>query len=149
MYQALALPVITASTSITMSASGIIRTLFNKPTYLFITMKTIDLLSYPEATLTGELKLMKTKELERHSRKLLLKLGLKDYELIMGKVIKAIARLDANSSDGFITLQTLIYSLLPEGEKNKVERAKLVERLAIVMMLLVTKKFHKIHNARD
>ena len=67
----------------------------------------------------------------------------------MGKVIKAIARLDANSSDGFITLQTLIYSLLPEGEKNKVERAKLVERLAIVMMLLVTKKFHKIHSARD
>ena len=83
MYQALALSVITASTSITMSASGIIRTPFNKPTNLFIAMKTIDLLSYPEATLTGELKLMKTKELERHSRKLLLKLGLKDYELIM------------------------------------------------------------------
>ena len=110
-------------------------------------MKTIDLLSCPEATLTGELKLMKSKELERHTRKLLLKLGLKDYEVIMGKVIKAVAKLD--TSDGFIALQTLIYSLLPKGEKNKIERAKVVERLAIVMMLLIANKFHKIHSARD
>jgi len=92
---------------------------------------------------------MKSKELERHSRKLLLKLGLKDYEVIMGKVIKAIARLDADTSEGFITLQTLIYSLLPEAVINKVERAKVVERLTVIMMLLVAKKFHKIHSVGD
>ncbi|MBL4781570.1 MAG: hypothetical protein JKX92_04955 [Porticoccaceae bacterium] len=112
-------------------------------------MKTIDLLSCPESTLTAELKRMKSKELERHSRKLLLKLGLKDYEGVMGKVIKAIAKLDAETSDRFVALQTLIYSLLPEGDENKVERAKVVERLTIVMTLLVAKKFHKIHSDRD
>ncbi len=107
-------------------------------------MKTIDLLSCPEATLTAELKLMKSKELERHTRKLLLKLGLNDYEAVMATVIKAIAKMDANQENRFAALQALINSLLV-SDKHKAEQKTVVERLAIVMMLLVAKKFHKIH----
>jgi len=111
-------------------------------------MKTIDLLSCPEATLTAELKLMKSKELERHTRKLLLKLGLKDYDAVMATVIKAIAKLDTEKTDRFSALQALINSLLV-SDKHKAEQKAVVERLAIVMMLLVAKKFHKIHSASD
>ena len=111
-------------------------------------MKTIDLLSCPEATLTVELKLMKSKELERHTRKLLLKLGLKDYDDVMATVIKAIAKMDADQENRFAALQASINSLLV-SDKHKVEQKAVVERLAIVMMLFVAKKFHKIHTARD
>jgi len=111
-------------------------------------MKTIDLLSCPEATLTGELKLMKTKELERHTRKLLLKLGLTDYDAVISSVIKAIAKLDADTNNRFTALQDIIVSLLPD-DTNEIEHPALVERLAIMMMLLVAKKFHKIHTAGD
>lgn len=107
-------------------------------------MKTTTLLSLPEATLTAELRLMKSKELERHTRKLLLKLGLSDYEAVMTTMIKAIAKLNAEKTDRFKALQGIIVSLLPD-DKNKVAHPELVERLAIVMMLLVARKFHKIH----
>ena len=115
---------------------------------LFKTMKTIDLLSCPEATLTLELKLMKSKELERHTRKLLMKLGLNDYDAVMATVIKAIPKLDTETTDRFSALQALINSLLV-SEKHKVEQQAVVERLAIVMMLLVAKKFHKIHTGSN
>lgn len=111
-------------------------------------MKTIDLLSCPEATLTLELKLMKSKELERHTRKLLLKLGLNDYDAVMATVIKTIPKLDAEKTDRFSALQALINSLLV-SDKQKAEQKAVVERLAIIMMLLVAKKFHKIHNSSD
>ena len=111
-------------------------------------MKTIDLLSCPEATLTLELKLMKSKELERHTRKLLMKLGLNDYDAVMATVIKAIPRLDTETTDRFSALQTLINSLLV-SDKHKVEQKAVVERLAIIMMLLVAKKFHKIHASNN
>ena len=107
-------------------------------------MKTIDLLSCPEATLTAELKLMKSKELERHTRKLLLKLGIKDYDAVMATVIKAIAKMEASQDNRFTALQALINSLLV-SDKHKAEQKAVVERLAIVMMLLVAKQFHKIH----
>ena len=112
-------------------------------------MKTLDLLSCPEATLTTELKQMKARELERHTRKLLAKLGLSDYDNVMATVIKAIAKLDADKADRFSALQTLIHSLLPTIEKDKPEHNALIERLSLIMMLLVAKKFHKIHTARD
>jgi len=107
-------------------------------------MKTIDLLSCPEATLTLELKLMKSKELERHTRKLLLKLGLNDYDAVMATVIKAIPRLNPETTDRFTALQASINSLL-SSDKHKAAQKDVVERLAIIMMLLVAKKFHKIH----
>ena len=114
-------------------------------------MKTIELLSCPEAVLTLELKLMKSKELERHTRKLLLKLGIPDYEAVMARVIKAIAKLDAEKTDRFSALQEIIVSLLPdnsnEAPESKIKHAEVVKRLAIVMMLLVAKKFHQIHSA--
>ena len=111
-------------------------------------MKTNDLLSCPEATLTAELKAMKSKELERHTRKLLLKLGLDDYDTVLTTVIKAIAKLDTNKTDRFTGLQSVINSLLPHCEQDEPEHNILVERLTIVMMLLVAKKFHKIHSAQ-
>ena len=131
-------------------------------------MKTNDLLSCPEATLTIALKGMKAKELERHIRKLLLKLGLNDYDGVMTTVIKAIAELDADKTDRFSALQDLIHSLCSKKEHTQNEHIKnehiknehikdeqsesehntLVERLAIIMMLLVAKKFHKIHGAQ-
>ncbi len=118
--------------------------LFRKPYTAHQHMKTIDLLSCPETTLTAELKRMKSKELERHTRKLLLKLGLNDYDAVMATVIKAIAKLDASQENRFSALQAVIRSFLV-SEKQKVEQQPVVERLAIIMMLLVAKKFHKIH----
>ena len=126
-------------------------------------MKTNDLLSCPEATLTIALKGMKAKELERHIRKLLLKLGLNDYDGVMTTVIKAIAELDADKTDRFSALQDLIHSLCSKKEHTQNEHIKdehikdeqsesehntVVERLTIIMMLLVAKKFHKIHGAQ-
>ena len=111
-------------------------------------MKTIDLLSCPETTLTAELKRMKSKELERHTRKLLLKLGLNDYDAVMATVIKAIAKMDASQDNRFSALQAVIRSLLV-SEKQNVEQQAVVERLAIIMMLLVAKKFHKIHTGSN
>ena len=108
-------------------------------------MKTLDLLSCPEATLTGELKQMKPKELERHSRKLLIKLGLTDYDAVMSSVIKAIAKLDTNTSNRFTALQDIIHSLLSGERKNTTEHNNLVERLALILMLIVAQKFHQIH----
>lgn len=108
-------------------------------------MKTLDLLSCPEAALTGELKQMKSKELERHTRKLLSKLGLTDYDAVMATVIKAIAKFDADTSNRFTALQDIIHSLLPGKPKNDAEHNALVERLAIILMLLVAQKFHQIH----
>ncbi len=107
-------------------------------------MKTLDLLSCPETTLTAELKAMKSKELERHTRKLLIKLGLNDYDAIMATVIKSIAKMDASQKNRFSALQAVIRSFLA-SEKQKAEQQAVVERLAIIMMLLVAKKFHKIH----
>ncbi|OUS16876.1 hypothetical protein A9Q88_05315 [Gammaproteobacteria bacterium 50_400_T64] len=112
-------------------------------------MKTLDLLSCPEATLTTELKQMKARELERHTRKLLAKLGLRDYDDVMATVIKTIAKLDADKTDRFSTLQSLIHSLLPTIEKNRPEHNALIERLSLIMMLLVAKQFHKIHTVHD
>jgi len=112
-------------------------------------MKTLDLLSCPEATLTAELKQMKARELERHTRKLLAKLGLNDYDGVMATVIKAIAKLDADKADRFSALQSLIHSLLPAEEKNEPDHNAVIERLSLIMMLLVAKKFHEIHTARD
>ena len=111
-------------------------------------MKTIDLLSCPETTLTAELKRMKSKELERHTRKLLLKLGLNDYDAVIATVIKTIAKMDASQENRFNALQAVIRSLLA-SEKQKVEQQVVVERLAIIMMLLVAKKFHKIHTGSN
>ena len=111
-------------------------------------MKTIDLLSCPETTLTAELKRMKSKELERHTRKLLLKLELNDYDAVIATVIKTIAKMDASQENRFNALQAVIRSLLA-SEKQKVEQQVVVERLAIIMMLLVAKKFHKIHTGSN
>jgi hypothetical protein len=111
-------------------------------------MKTIDLLSCPETTLTAELKRMKSKELERHTRKLLLKLGPNDYDAVMATVIKAIAKMDASQKNRFSALQAVIRSFLVSEKKN-VEQQIVVERLTIIMMLLVANKFHKIHTGSN
>lgn len=123
------------------SASGMIHSPFNKP----YCMKTLEVLSCPEPTLAAELKIMKIKELERHCRKVLIKLGQGDYGAVMSAVIKAIPMLEANKVGRFKAIQDLIKTLVPDGSKNDGAHAALIERLSIIMTVLIAKKFQKIH----
>ena len=88
---------------------------------------------------------MKIKELERHCRKVLIKLGQGDYGAVMSAVIKAIPMLEANKVGRFKAIQDLIKTLVPDGSKNDGAHAALIERLSIIMTVLIAKKFQKIH----
>lgn len=109
-------------------------------------MKTHELLAASEEELSPQLKTMKLKELERHANKILNNLGCPDYDDVLRVVIKAIRALESDNDDRFSSLQDTIKNQLPLASNDDNE-ANTISRLTILMTMIVTKKFEKIHNS--
>jgi hypothetical protein len=108
-------------------------------------MKTHELISTPEPELAQLLRLMKTKELERHAAKLLHKLGA-EYSAVLAAVTRAIPDLNKVEGDIFIGFQEVIRQHLKCADSA--ENRELIKRLAVIMMLVVQRQFQKIHQSR-
>lgn len=109
-------------------------------------MKTIELLNASEAELVPQLRDMKLKELERHAAKLLKKLNA-DYATVLAAVTRAVPDL-AKTENAFARIQQVIreHSGGNSSEKNDVQDEQhIVERAAVIMIVLIKKQFLKIH----
>lgn len=113
-------------------------------------MKTRELLSADEKTVSTALKGMKIKTLETHAQKILQLLGQTDYDAVMLALIKRIQTLSA-SEDRFAAVKGVVQSHLPEatGKNNSATEnvEESVHRLSVLMTLLVAKKFEKVHKS--
>ncbi len=102
-------------------------------------MKTNELLSASEAELVPQLREMKTKELERHATKLLKKIGA-DYAQVLAAVTRAVPQLSAEQNAFARIQETIIACAQTDADK------KIVERAAVIMMIIIKKQFLKIHS---
>jgi hypothetical protein len=102
-------------------------------------MKTNELLSASEAELVPQLREMKTKELERHATKLLKKIGA-DYAQVLAAVTRVVPQLSAEQN-AFARIQETISTCAQTDADGKV-----VERAAVIMMIIIKKQFLKIHS---
>jgi hypothetical protein len=107
-------------------------------------MKTLEVLNVSEAELTAEIKKMKLKELEKHADKLLKAMGQSDYDGVLTVVIKSVPKLGELGADRFVALQGVIRKLLPESAVGKDHDQHTLERLALIMMVVVTRKYDEI-----
>ena len=107
-------------------------------------MKTHEIFTTPEAELAPQLKLLKIKELEKHAQKILKQLGQKNYDVVMSLVIKTIPNLDGDYSNRFNELQHFIKTQLPSANDLTTCDEEIIRRLAVIFMLLVSKKFNAI-----
>ena len=110
-------------------------------------MKTREILLADEKHVTAQLKTMKIKELERHTKKVLVQLGQADYDKVMAAAIKAIPKMDAQS-DRFQILKDLIKTQLP-NEQLSPDEQPVLDRVTVLVMVLVAKKFTKILKEQD
>ena len=107
-------------------------------------MKTHELIHGDEKKIVPVLRNAKIKELEAHSTKMLAKLGCREMEKVLAALIKLMPRLPNNGESqnqvkSLIAEQVMQYSPLTSLD------AQILDRLAVVMTLLVAKKFEKIH----
>jgi hypothetical protein len=107
-------------------------------------MKTNQLLEMPEAQLVPLLREMKIKELEKHSEKILARLGQKNYNEIIGGLIRLLPQIEKEGDKRY----SLVKGFLTENI-NTEEGGAVVDRLCVVMVLLISKKFLSIHNAKS
>ena len=110
-------------------------------------MKTREILLADEKHVTAQLKTMKIKELERHTKKVLIQLGQTDYDKVMAAAIKAIPHMDVKS-DRFQILKDLIAAQLP-CESLTPDELPILDRVTVLVMVLVAKKFSKILKEQD
>lgn len=108
-------------------------------------MQTREILTAPEAEVVVALRSMKLKELEKHADKISAKLRLSYHDLLVA-VVKLVPELD--TSTAFLELQAKIKELVDwqgveEQDEQQVQRY--IERLSVVMMVVITEKFNKIH----
>ncbi|MCR6651022.1 MAG: hypothetical protein NVV73_05730 [Cellvibrionaceae bacterium] len=102
-------------------------------------MKTNELLTASEAELVPQLRAMKNKELERHAAKLLKKVGA-DYAQVLAAVTKAVPELGAEQN-AFARIQEIVRAC---GQVDADQ--KIIERVAVIMMIIIKKQFLKIHS---
>lgn len=107
-------------------------------------MKTLELMKASEAELAPKLKQMKLKELERHASKILGNLGQPDYDEVMRVVIGAVPKLEGEYSEKLEGLKRIVKGLVPTASNDSVVDDTLIERLAVIIMMIITKKFQKI-----
>jgi len=112
-------------------------------------MKTQELLSAPEAQLVNQLKHMKIKELERHAQKILRNHGHTDYNDLMRTVIQTIPTLNPADSNRFELIQGLINSRINAGISDANTENGVIQRLTVIFMVIITKKFQKIHSGQS
>lgn len=102
-------------------------------------MKTNELMSVSEAELVPQLRAMKAKELERHAAKLLKKIGA-DYPQVLAGVTRVVPQLNAEQN-AFGRIQETISACAQTDADGKI-----VERVAVIMMIIIKKQFLKIHS---
>ena len=106
-------------------------------------MKTQHVLSATEADLVPELRKMKIKELERHAQKILSQLGEKDFDGVMKNMIQLMQSLEEEGGDRFEKVQQTLRDLL-NLDKDASLPSDVIQRLAVVVVVLITKKFQKV-----
>lgn len=109
-------------------------------------MKTHELLATPESELVPQLRDMKLKELEKHAENLLRRFGQPDYDAVMRALIKAIPTLGASEQDRYQVVQGLVRSHLALDGEAQAENKDAVQRITVILMVIIKKKFLKIHN---
>ncbi len=108
-------------------------------------MKTHEVLSLPEATLSKHLAQCKLKELERHAQKLIEKHCHGNYATTLRAVIKAVPSLSSNN-DKFNHVKEVIHlhSHVPSGSAPI--SPSVLERTTVILMMIIAKKFEAIHS---
>ncbi len=113
-------------------------------------MKTIDIITGPEAKVVAALKEMKIKELEKNARKIFAKLGQQEFDQVLSIVIKTIPGLSgvANLSP-YDAVKSTILENIPANTDDEVYPGVtvdgVVDRLSVILLVLISKKFEKIH----
>ena len=117
-------------------------------------MKTHELLTAPEPEVVPQLKAMKIKDLEKHAEKLLKKLGIHDYDKVMASLIRTIPKLPSGNDQAeirFATVQNCFLQFIPASgafSSNPEHTDAVIQRLPALLMILVAKKFEKIHHKK-
>lgn len=111
-------------------------------------MKTQELLNTAESDLAPALKSMKIKELERHGKKILARLGQNNFDGVMANLIKLIQTLENDEESRYQKVQKAIREWLPGNDAKNDEAEGIIERATIVLVVLITKKFTKIHASK-
>lgn len=109
-------------------------------------MKTHELLATPESQLVPQLRNMKLKELEKHAEKLLKRFGQPDYDAVMRTLIRAIPELGVNEQDRYQAVQGLVKSHLALDDQAQAESKDAVQRITVILMVIIKKKFMQIHH---
>ena len=132
------------------------------------TMKTKDILACEESKVVPALKQMKIKDLERHAKKILGKLGQDDYDSVLRAVIKTVPSLmQSTTTAPYQSIKEIIATYLPADSLHTVDSSMgtnkgtkieqqnvdatspnhhvMLDRLSAIVMLIVSKKFEKIH----
>lgn len=112
-------------------------------------MKTREILTADEKTVSTALKGMKIKTLERHAQKILGQLGQDNYDAVMAAVIKIVPQLTRETGgDRFTIVQNVITEQLPvvssDSPKSDNAKQEVLVRLTVVVMVIIAKKFTKI-----
>ncbi|WP_096084927.1 hypothetical protein [Agaribacterium haliotis] len=107
-------------------------------------MKTHELLNSNQTEFNTALTAMKIKELERHTAKLFERLGQPDFDAVMSVFIKALPKINAQSADRFEAVQSLLKGLVPTASNDSLEEKDVIQRLSVMLMVLVSKKYQKI-----
>lgn len=116
-------------------------------------MKTIDIITGPEAKVVAALKEMKIKELEKNARKIFAKLGQQEFDQVLSIVIKTIPGLSgvANLSP-YDAVKSTILENIPANTDDEVYPGVtvdgVVDRLSVILLLLISKKFEKFMRER-
>lgn len=109
-------------------------------------MKTHEILSTPEAKLAPALAELKIKELERHATKLLSSKGNADYNTVMQAVIRALPKLESQGPERFKEVQNLIHIHFNLASTASPVSDDVLQRITVIVMVLISKKFDRIHN---
>lgn len=108
-------------------------------------MKTREVLTAPEAELSAKLKMMKVKELDRHAEKILAKYGVTDHQAVVSSVIKVLPNFDTQDPDRYQSVQEIVAKKIPEAHQQAISSGDTLARVAIIIVVLITKQFERIH----
>ena len=112
-------------------------------------MKTLEILTSDEALLAPKLKSLKLKELERHADKILLKKASASYKDVLGTIIKAMPKLEGDTQQKYQVVQAIVFGYFKNFNGSQEEAAKIVERLTVMLMVIIAKKFERIHKRQE
>lgn len=98
-----------------------------------------DIIKLSESELVNALKSMPTDELEFHANNIMLDLGGDDYGALMKHVMQVLESQN-DPSKRFAQIQDTLRDSLP----NKAQMSDIYERLATIVMLIITRRYQAI-----